>query len=113
MAWRVSQSQGKLGRQKMTDLNRSIESTITVARNEWKYVATVEQNLDPRLPLVLCFPGEINQVILNLLVNAAQAIKDKVTESEKRQSRSPLFREETSRRCQSPTPEAVFRTTFA
>ncbi len=73
------------GDKTMTDLNRSIESTITVARNEWKYVATVEQNLDPNLPLVLCFPGEINQVILNLLVNAAHAIKEKIKEGEKGQ----------------------------
>jgi PAS domain S-box-containing protein len=73
------------GEKAMTDLNRSIESTITVARNEWKYVATVDQDLDPNLPMVLCFPGEINQVILNLLVNAAHAIKDRVKESEKGQ----------------------------
>jgi signal transduction histidine kinase len=45
----------------------------------------VDQDLDPNLPMVLCFPGEINQVILNLLVNAAHAIKDKVKESEKGQ----------------------------
>ncbi len=73
------------GEKTMTDLNRSIESTITVARNEWKYVAEVSKDLDANLPLVLCFPGEINQVILNLLVNAAHAIKDKVKETEKGQ----------------------------
>jgi PAS domain S-box-containing protein len=56
------------------DLNRMIESTITVARNEWKYVAEVHTELDPNLPLVMCFPGDINQVILNLLTNAAHAI---------------------------------------
>jgi len=56
-----------------TDLNRAIENTITVARSEWKYVADVQTNLDPALPLVLCRPDEINQVILNLVVNAPQA----------------------------------------
>ena len=71
------------GEKTMTDLNRSIESTIRVARNEWKYVAEVSKDLDPNLPMVLCFPGEINQVILNLLVNAAHAIKERVQESEK------------------------------
>lgn len=60
----------------MLDLNHAIQSTITVARNEWKYVAEMEVDLDPTLPLVCCQPGEINQVILNLIVNAAHAIGD-------------------------------------
>ncbi len=59
------------------DLNRAIESTITVARNEWKYVAEIETDLDPDLPLVPCVPGEINQVILNMVINAAHAITEK------------------------------------
>ena len=58
------------------DLNHAIESTITVARNEWKYVADLETDFDPSLPLVSCQPGEFNQVILNLIVNAAHAIAD-------------------------------------
>ncbi len=61
----------------ITDLNRAIETTATVARNEWKYVAEMKLELDPTLPLVPCFPGEINQVILNLIVNAAHAIAEK------------------------------------
>jgi PAS domain S-box-containing protein len=58
------------------DLNRAIASTITVARNEWKYVADVNTDFDSSLPPVTCHPGEINQVILNLIVNAAHAIGD-------------------------------------
>jgi len=58
------------------DLNHAIDSTITVARNEWRYVADLETNFDRALPLVLCMPGEFNQVILNLIVNAAHAISD-------------------------------------
>lgn len=58
------------------DLNRAIENTLTISRNEWKYVADVVTELDPRLPPVKCVPGEINQVILNLIVNAAHAIGD-------------------------------------
>ena len=58
------------------DLNKAIESTVTVARNEWKYVADLVLNLDPELPNVACLVGELNQVILNLLVNAAHAIGD-------------------------------------
>jgi len=65
------------------DLNKAIESTVTVARNEWKYVADVVTEFDRELPLVVCYPGEINQVILNLIVNAAHAIKDKTNGAEK------------------------------
>ena len=56
------------------DLNKALETTITVARNEWKYVADLETDYDASLPLVFCLPGEMNQVFLNLLINAAQAI---------------------------------------
>jgi PAS domain S-box-containing protein len=62
------------------DLNRAIQSTLTVARNEWKYVADLVTDLDENLPPVPCLPGEINQVILNLVVNAAHAIGDMVSE---------------------------------
>lgn len=60
------------------DLNRAVDSTITVSRNEWKYVAEMVTDLDPDLPPVPCFPGEINQVILNIIVNASHAIADVV-----------------------------------
>ena len=60
-----------------TDLNQAVLCTLTVARNEVKYVADVETELGD-LPLVVCHPGEINQVILNLVVNAAHAIADVV-----------------------------------
>ncbi|MCX8053349.1 MAG: PAS domain-containing protein [Armatimonadetes bacterium] len=60
------------------DLNKAIETTVTVARNEWKYFAEVVLDLDPDLPLVPCIPDDFNQVILNLLVNAAHAIADVV-----------------------------------
>lgn len=68
-----------------TDLNRAVESTITVARNEWKYVSEVVTEFDDQLPAVVCYPGDINQVVLNLLVNAAHAIKEKVKDGEKGQ----------------------------
>ena len=59
----------------LTDLHRAIDSTVTVSRNEWKYVAQVVTEFDPAMPLVPCFPGEFNQVLLNLIVNAAHAIE--------------------------------------
>ena len=61
-----------------TDLNRAIQSTITVASNEWKYVAEIEMDLDANLPAVHCSPAEFNQVVLNMIVNAAHAITDVV-----------------------------------
>ncbi|MCI0538659.1 MAG: response regulator [Verrucomicrobiales bacterium] len=61
-----------------TDLNHMIDSTITVASNEWKYVAKMVTELDPDLPFVPVLPSEFNQVVLNLLVNAAHAIGDVV-----------------------------------
>jgi PAS domain S-box-containing protein len=63
------------------DLNQAIRNTVTVARNEWKYVADVRLELDDNLPLVPCRVAEINQVLLNLIVNAAQAIKELNVES--------------------------------
>ena len=64
------------------DLNHAIETTVTVARNEWKYVADVNLDLDPLLPPVPCFLGEFNQTILNLVVNAAHAIADAAKQRE-------------------------------
>ncbi|MCU0560753.1 MAG: ATP-binding protein [Desulfobacterales bacterium] len=62
----------------MADLNGIIETTLTVARNEWKYVADVVTDFDPSLPPISCHPGEINQVVLNLIVNAAHAIEEAI-----------------------------------
>jgi len=58
----------------LIDLAKAIRSTVTVTRNEWKYVAEVETDLTEDLHEVLVVPGEFNQVILNLIVNAAHAI---------------------------------------
>jgi nitrogen-specific signal transduction histidine kinase len=58
------------------NLNRALETTLTVARNEWKYVAEIKTDFDPDLPPVPCLPGEFNQVILNLIVNSAHAISN-------------------------------------
>ena len=60
------------------DLNKAIESTVTVARNEWKYIADLTTDLAADLPLVPCLLGQFNQVILNMIVNATHAIADVV-----------------------------------
>ena len=66
------------GHKQYHDLNRAIQSTLTVSRNEWKYVADVVTDFAPNLPPVPCLAGDFNQVILNLVVNAAQAIAEVV-----------------------------------
>ena len=59
------------------DLNAAIENTVSISRNEWKYVARIEFALTRDLPHVSCNENEIKQVLLNLIVNAAQAIEEK------------------------------------
>jgi len=65
-------------RKMLADINQSIENTITVSRNEWKYVADMQRDFDASLPPVPCFEAELNQVILNMIVNAADAIKEAI-----------------------------------
>ncbi len=60
------------------DINKAIETTVTVARNEWKYVSELKTILDDSLGPVPCLIGEFNQVILNLIINASHAIADVV-----------------------------------
>ncbi len=62
----------------LSDINQNIDSTLNVVWNELKYKATVEKKYGT-LPLIECYPHQLNQVFMNILVNAAQAIKDKGT----------------------------------
>ena len=62
------------------DLNQAIRSTLVIAHNEYKYVAELDAQFGD-LPPVECYLGEINQVVLNLLVNAAHAISDVVKDT--------------------------------
>jgi two-component system, NtrC family, sensor kinase len=62
------------------DLNKALSNTLTVARNELKYVAEIETDFG-ELPPVVCSVSDLNQVFLNLLVNAAHAIADVVKDS--------------------------------
>jgi signal transduction histidine kinase len=66
-------------RKEMTqvDLNQAISSTLVIATNEYKYVAEIETAFE-QIPPVNCYAGEVNQVVLNLIVNAAHAIGDVV-----------------------------------
>ena len=66
---------------KAVDINSAVETTVTVSKNEWKYVADVKFELDKDLPLVSVLPGDLNQVLLNVVINAAHAIAEKVGNS--------------------------------
>ncbi|MGE4292441.1 MAG: PAS domain S-box protein [Desulfovibrio sp.] len=66
------------------DINEAIRNTVTIARNEWKYHSEVILDLDETLPEVVCIPGDFNQVVLNVLVNAAHAVADKMGDSGER-----------------------------
>ena len=61
------------------DLNAGIDCTLNVVWNELKYKAEVVRDYDPALPRVPCLPAQINQVVMNLLINAAQAITERGT----------------------------------
>jgi signal transduction histidine kinase len=58
------------------NLNAALESALELSRKMWSPLAEIEKNLDDSLPAVLCCASEINQVFLNLIMNAAQAIED-------------------------------------
>jgi PAS domain S-box-containing protein len=65
------------------DLNHALSTTLTLARNEYKYVADVETDFGD-LPQVLCHLSDLNQVFLNIIVNAAHAIEDVVKGTERK-----------------------------
>lgn len=60
------------------DLNRAVRSTLTLLRNELKYTADVQTELDTSLPEVYCSIDEISRVLLNLLINAGHSVKEKI-----------------------------------
>jgi len=65
------------------DINKALECTLVVARNELKYVADIETDFG-ELPPVPCHLGDVNQVFLNLLINAAHAIGDLVKDTQEK-----------------------------
>jgi two-component system NtrC family sensor kinase len=67
---RVDQAEAKL-----FDVNECIETTLNIVWNELKYKATVKKEYGA-LPVTMCYPQQLNQVFMNLLVNAGQAIED-------------------------------------
>ncbi len=58
------------------DINAQVRDIVTITRNAWKQAAEVELNLAPELPLVYGQPHEVSQVLLNVVLNAAQALEE-------------------------------------
>lgn len=69
-----------MGVMKPLMVNDAVQNTIIVARNEWKYASELTTELAEDLPPIQCIPGDFNQAMLNVLVNAAHANSDKVKE---------------------------------
>ena len=69
-------SHPKTDEKKNTDINRSIQNATIVTRNEWKYFADLNLELCGESCCVKCYPGELNQVLLNLVVNAAHTVDE-------------------------------------
>lgn len=66
------------------DLRQCIQSTLTISHNQWQPFADVVTEFDPDLPPIFCYAGDLNQVILSLLVNAAHAIEDNKQQADAR-----------------------------
>ena len=63
------------GRTSNININLALENTLLVAQNSYKYLADIETEFG-EIPTIECFPGELNQVFLNIVVNAAHAIEE-------------------------------------
>jgi signal transduction histidine kinase len=69
------------GEKEEYSLNQGLESTLTILKNEYKTVANVNLNLDANLPYVRVNGGEINEVLLNIIINGVHAIQNKFENS--------------------------------
>lgn len=63
------------------DINKCVKSAIMVTKNEWKYIAAVNSELDPKLPEICCYVSDINQMLMNLIINATHAIEKTKTDT--------------------------------
>ncbi|MDD3880014.1 MAG: PAS domain S-box protein [Syntrophomonas sp.] len=66
------------GEKQITNINNAIMGTVSIAKNEWKHLADLELNLDNGLPAIRMVVNQINQVLLNMIVNASHSIQDAI-----------------------------------
>ncbi len=69
-------SHGDATEKTLYDLSELIDNVITVSKNQWKYCAEIRCDTDESLGQVPCYPGDLSQVLINMVVNAAQAIEE-------------------------------------
>ena len=67
------------GEREQVDLNEALDATLTIVQNQIKHIADVQTDYQPNLPRVECYPDEMNQAFLNLIVNATHAIREAST----------------------------------
>lgn len=60
------------------DMHKTIEDTINITRNEWKYTTTIIRKFTEKSAMATCYPGLMNQAILNMIINAVHAIEDAI-----------------------------------
>ena len=63
-------------KQVSTDVNEAIENAVTISKGSWKHCLDLTTELGEDLPRVMCYEGELGQVLINLIVNAAHAIEE-------------------------------------
>ncbi|MFI3185204.1 MAG: sensor histidine kinase, partial [Methylococcaceae bacterium] len=68
----VEQNQSK----QSINLHQALNSALTISRTSYKYIAEVETDFSPEVCNIECYAGELNQVFLNLIINAAHAIEE-------------------------------------
>ena len=59
-----------------TDLNKLIRDIVDISRYQWEQIAELQTDLDETLPLVTCSPSEMHQALINILMNAVQALEE-------------------------------------
>jgi len=63
---------------KPANLNETLENAEIITRNEWKYYADIENRFSDDIPFISCYEADLNQVFMNLIVNAAHAVQDAI-----------------------------------
>ncbi len=75
---------GTSDKKNLIDINKSIETTLTISKkNEWKYHCNVITDFDPNLPEVYGYHDDLNQVFLNMIINASHSIEEKYSKENK------------------------------
>jgi signal transduction histidine kinase len=72
-------------------INDCITSTLVVMKSITKGEVVIEKNLEEEIPQIMCFPGKVNQVLMNVLTNAVQATRGKDLGSEERKVKIMSF----------------------